>query len=158
MSVRNRRVREDVAGLNYKDVTIKTGLSSLFRNKKQRRQLLKLIRDDAKEVSKCFVVFSRYLYNRCIAERGNDEFFVALDNRNGIRDEFSRFIRDPNIPERQGIILTDFRNMGRLQEGSAASYAVAVRENLKRNMRRRFVLYYEHVMGKFGLFFKEKRV
>lgn len=142
-----RREREDLPGLQHQDVVIKTELSGFFKNEQQRRQLQQVIQKDATDVSKCFVLFSRFLHNQCFGNRYNDDYFKTLGKRNGIRSAFTRFMEDPNIAERQGIELTDFNGMVKFRNGCASSYEVAVRENLKQNMRRRFILFYELIRG-----------
>lgn len=142
MTDRNTRVRQDPKGVICRDFVIKTGLGGFLKNQKQRRQLIKIIQQDAIDISRCFIVFSRYLDNRCRREhqREHNAYFVTLGEKNGIRQAFKYFMNNPNIRERRGIDLPSFEGMSQLRDGSARDYGVAVKENLKRNMRRRFFM------------------
>lgn len=143
-----RRVKEDIKGVKFKDATRKTGLSSFIKGPINRRQLLKMIRKDAEDMSRSLLVFSRYLENLCLRRRFDDGFLTQLGGPNGVRDLFKVFIDDPTIEERCGIELPNFKGMAAFRAANARAYGVAVHEYLDRNMPQRFKMFYEKVQGK----------
>lgn len=123
----------------FRDVSVKSSLNSLFRTERDRRQLKPLIKQQADNVSKAFFLYQHDFERQVHANLEKPHFFTALHKKRYHRDALNRFCkarkRQPHFP--------DLQNCSELLINQANEYETAFAQNIRRNMRRWISLHYQ---------------